>query len=233
MITVGCTSSGTAQPIDQQQFQNLVLEKMPGYRLTSALNGGPVITSPAYAIEMYNGNIGTSPPRELIWADFLARFEDTGLKPKPIYFKTRRPSRYWRVDFPGCKPGKCEATLASTRFVSVSEDAHDKYYSLSAITGRNRKNVEILRTTLSGVNYFALLHIGYDYRGRVMKYSVSSYRGPVTAREKRRASWVPPLGKQRVIQIHRYVHNVALSRATELTGPRRSGSTPEMKLEGF
>lgn len=237
MIAVSCTSSGPAQSNDQQQFQSLVLEKMPGYRLTAALNGGPVIKSPAYAISVYNGLLGTKPPRDLIWADFLSRFEDTGLKSTTIYFGSRVPKQsgkqFWRVDFSGCKPGKCGATLTSTQYVSVSQAVHDRYYSLSAITAQKGKRSEILRATLSGVNYFALLRVGYDYRGRVIKYSVTTYRDPVTAREKRKAQRVPSLGKAQFIQVHRYVHNVVLSRTTELNGPRRHGSTPDMQLEGF
>ncbi|MFT5342728.1 MAG: hypothetical protein ACI9BH_001942 [Paracoccaceae bacterium] len=102
------------------------------------------------------------------------------------------------------------------------------------ITARKRKNVEILRRTLSGVTYVAALRIDYDSRGHVMKYSVTTYRDPITAKEKEWVRRIPSLTvRLRLIQVHRYVNNVVLARDTELNGPHGHGSTPDMELEGF
>ncbi|MEM7241214.1 MAG: hypothetical protein AAF429_03415 [Pseudomonadota bacterium] len=154
---------------------------MPGLELTPAILGKPVIPSPGYSLQTARSNNGT-PTGNL--QEFVDEFERTGMAAADIYDVvringTRTPIK---ISFLGCNPGSCRKNARNSSIEIVPHIEWRRYASSGeTIPSDNRI---IARQKIGDVNYFAELSVHYDYRKRVRKYKVVSYRDPITAKEK-------------------------------------------------
>lgn len=183
----------------------MVKQAMPGYRLTSAIIGRPVVRSPGFAFLIVD--IRLDP--QTVLRNFLSQFEDTGLPQVNLYID-RVPliSQTWRVDFPGCDPGQCVATMERLRFVPISKAEHDRYRAERSGFGFERHTIKT--ATLDGVAYEAVVVVGYDYRHRVISYFVETNRAAINDRERNWAVRNARSRKKYPIEVFRYSRNLAL-----------------------
>ena len=203
------------------QFQAMVLRRMPDYRLTSSITGRAVVRSPGYALM---GVRRADSPQTII-RDFLAQFENTGLRAVDLYFdQITRHGDAWRVRFPGCSSGGCVNVAQNLALEQVSEEVHNRYRADRTSLGF-KKHV-IAEATLSEVAYQAEVSVGYDYRGRVIGYRVRTNRAPINDAER---EWVRRNARSRFshpVNVFQYSHNLALG-VSEFydNGPRIRGNS--------
>ena len=187
------------------QFQEMVLRRMPDYRLTSSITGRAVVRSPGFSLLVINNR---DSPQTVI-RDFLAQFENTGLRAVDLYFdQFNSYEDAWRVVFPGCRPGECASVAQDLTLERVAEEVHDRYVASRTSLGFVRH--QIAAETISRVAYQAEVVVGYDYRGRVIAYSVVTNRVPVNDAERK---WVARNARSQFshpVHVYRYVHNLAL-----------------------
>ena len=187
------------------QFQEMVLRRMPDYRLTSSITGRAVVRSPGFSLLVINNR---DSPQTVI-RDFLAQFENTGLRAVDLYFdQFNSYEDAWRVVFPGCRPGECASVAQDLTLERVAEEVHDRYNASRTSLGFVRH--QIAAETISRVAYQAEVVVGYDYRGRVIAYSVVTNRVPVNDAERK---WVARNARSQFshpVHVYRYVHNLAL-----------------------
>lgn len=230
LFIAGCSpADGRLTLSTDQQFQQIVLKKMPGYRLTSAIAGRRVVPSNAYSLEVTNIKVAGK-GRDAVFAAFIDGFGKTGLKPVTIYFEEGfgKNNTFWRATFPGCKPRKCRASIRQTGFEKTTRVEHNLYWAqLPKIRFKPR---EIARVTLGGIKYSARVDVAFDYKGRVIKYSVKSFREAITTNEK---AWVKRSPSARrgptPIPIQRYINNLSLGLAAETNKPNSSGDINSFK----
>ncbi|OOY26719.1 hypothetical protein BMI90_16170 [Thioclava sp. L04-15] len=187
------------------RFQKMVEQAMPGYRLTSAIIGRPVVRSPGFAFL----TVDIHEDQETELRKFLSQFEDTGLPQVRLYIaEVPKDPDVWRVDFPGCEPGQCVATMERLRFVPVSKAEHDRYRASRSGFGFERHTIKT--ETLDGVAYEAVVVVGYDYRHRVIAYSVKTSRAAVNNIERDWAIRNARSRRKYPIDVLQYSHNLAL-----------------------
>ncbi|OOY11417.1 hypothetical protein BMG00_17025 [Thioclava marina] len=187
------------------RFQEMVKHAMPDYRLTSAIIGRPVVRSPGFALLLVN--IHDDP--QTVLRKFLSQFEGTGLPQVKLYIDgVPLISQTWRVDFPGCEPGQCVATMERLRFVPISKAEHDRYRADRSGFGFERHTIKT--ATLDGVAYEAVVVVGYDYRHRVISYFVETDRAAINERERDWAVLNARRNLKYPIEVFRYSRNLAL-----------------------
>lgn len=187
------------------RFQEMVEQAMPGYRLTSEIIGRPVVRSPGFAFLI----VDIRKDQETELRKFLSQFEGTGLPQVRLYIaRVPKDPDVWRVDFPGCEPGQCVATMERLRFVPVSKAEHDRYRADRSGFGFERHRIKT--ATLDGVAYEAVVVVGYDYRHRVISYFVETDRAAINERER---DWAVLNARRNIkypIEVFRYSRNLAL-----------------------
>ncbi|MBC7146138.1 MAG: hypothetical protein H5U24_12140 [Thioclava marina] len=187
------------------RFQEMVKQAMPDYRLTSAIIGRPVVRSPGFAFL----TVDIHEDQETELRKFLSQFEDTGLPQVRLYIaEVPKDPDVWRVDFPGCEPGQCVATMERLRFVPISKAEHDRYRADRSGFGFERHTIKT--ATLDGVAYEAVVVVGYDYRRRVISYFVETNRAAINDRERNWAVRNARSRKKYPIEVFRYSRNLAL-----------------------
>lgn len=216
-----------------EEFRRLVMEAMPGFALNSRLLGRTLIYSEAYSIERTSAAV-FGKDRDTVIADFIRRFETGGAQPFLVYFSSGSVvpgnGQYWKLDFAGCSPGQCLRQLSNSSISTATKAQHDNYYPLSSST--DGVTVEVAEATLNGVDYQAILNVNLDAYGRVIKYSVSSYREALTAQERRLASQVSTSRRLRV-PTARFVRNVPLGQQAETFSPSYISSDGVDALKGL
>jgi hypothetical protein len=205
---LGCGSGGASHsyklPSDQP-FQDMVLRAMPGYRLTSAITGRPVVRSPGFALLA----VDIRDSEQVVISKFMSHLEDTGLPAVDLYydqFGGHDGAR--RVRFPGCEVGSCVATAQNLPIERISEDEHDRYHAGRTPLGYVRQ--KIASATISGVAYRTDVIVGYDYRARVIHYKVKTYRAAINEIERAWAVRNARSDLSHPIDVFKYSNNLAL-----------------------
>lgn len=205
---LGCGSGGASHsyklPSDQP-FQDMVLRAMPGYRLTSAITGRPVVRSPGFALLA----VDIRDSEQVVISKFMSHLEDTGLPAVDLYydqFGGHDGAR--RVRFPGCEAGSCVATAQNLPIERISEDEFHKYDPGDTPLGYVRH--KIASATIAGVAYQAEVIVGYDYKGRVIRYVVNTSRVAINDIEREWAVRDARSGRSHPIDVFKYSHNLAL-----------------------
>lgn len=203
------------------QFQAMVLRRMPDYRLTSSITGRAVVRSPGFALLLVRS--GDSP--QTVVSDFLAQFENTGLRAVDLYFdQITSHGGAWRVRFPGCHSGGCATVAQDLVLEQVSEEVHDRYNAGRTSLGFKRHT--IAEATLSEVAYKAEVIVGYDYRGRVIAYYVQTNRAPINDAEREWARRNARSRRSHPVDVYQYSHNLALGVSGFFdNGPRIGGNS--------
>ena len=186
------------------QFQAMVLRRMPDYRLTSSITGRAVVRSPGFTINAF----GRTTPREVVLSRFISQFEEIGLNEVTFYGGGRVGTAPWRVRFPGCDVGRCAENVTGLMFDSVSEEERSRY-DLGFVDIPFSRHT-ILQSSLDGIGYEAKAIVGYDYRRRVISYSVNINRTAVTDLERDWAISNARSGSTHPIDVYRYENNLAI-----------------------
>lgn len=232
--------SGGANADSSKQFETLVLERMPGFQLTQKWNGRPISVSPAYTIEVKNGNLArpkvTSPvSKEAVLGDLVGHHEKTGLPAVRIYSWSGSLARveHWRIDFPGCSPGKCLEQVGASKFVRVSKEEALRYHARQNRVYSERVT-DIVSASIGGVRFQALTRVYYDFRGRVTRYTVEGYKDISNAQERR---WARRQGFQvgpLPVPVFYYANNLVLSVDGIIYFGRSHGLDPgDLRLKGL
>lgn len=205
---LGCGSGGASHsyklPSDQP-FQDMVLRAMPGYRLTSAITGRPVVRSPGFALLA----VSMRDSEQTVISKFMLHLEDTGLPAVDLYFdQFGGHDGARRVRFPGCEAGSCVATAQNLPIERISEDEHDRYNAGRTPLGYVKH--KIASATISGVAYQAEVTVGYDYKGRVIHYKVRTNRVAINELERAWAVRDARSDLSHPIEVFKYSNNLAL-----------------------
>jgi hypothetical protein len=205
---LGCGSGGASHsymlPSDQP-FQDMVLRAMPGYRLTSAITGRPVVRSPGFALLL----VDIRDSEQTVISKFMSHLEDTGLPAVDLYFdQIGGHDGARRVRFPGCGVGSCAATAQNLPIERISEDEHDRYNAGRTPLGYVKH--KIAAATISGVAYQAKVDVGYDYKGRVIHYFVDTSRVAINDIERAWAKRNARNNLSHPIEVFKYSNNLAL-----------------------
>jgi len=200
--------SVSANAVDE--LQKLVLERMPDYRLTQEWNGKPVTISTAYSREAYDGRLPRTATVQQVLANFFAYHEKTGLKPAQIYMADANIAspQFWKIDFPGCRPGLCAEQAKNSTFTHSSKRQNDRFAGVASSNPSQSKEIVLAR--IEGVKYQAVVRVHYDDRGRVIKYYVEGYKEAETLREKRWARLSTKRPGTLPIPVFQYVNNLVL-----------------------
>jgi hypothetical protein len=161
-----------------------------------------VVRSPGFALI----GIRDSSPKVAV-QEFLSQFEETGLRSVTLYARNHGDS-FWRVNFPGCDASSCVSTAENLNFVPVSRREFGYYHP--GEPGGSFDRHTVLLAELSGVFYNATAVVGYDNRGRVIKYQVEINRAPVNAAESRWADENTSPVRVHSIELYQFSSNLAL-----------------------
>ena len=183
---------------------------MPSFQLTRNWNGRPVVVAPEYSMGFRPGEVPFSGTPADILAWFVKQHEERGLKPVTIYVRDPNPvsREYWRAEFPGCTPGRCANAASDASFKRVSNEVAKRFQTI--LGGNPRRDVEVAAATIDGELFSTILDVRYDYKGRVIRYSVTGYKSATTRRERSWASRNASSKNKTPIPIFRYSRNMVL-----------------------
>lgn len=180
LVACGASSTGSggskqtppkSEPASNLVFERMVQERLPGYRITPALIGKSYTVPKAFADSVANGRTP-----DVAFAEFVGRYENTGLRQVRLYDRTRAPGRsmtYWYVDFPGCQPGNCAAALNGLTYVRTTKTQYERYSW--SIPGPIFKR-QVAKAKVGEFTYRAELWAIFNRQSELLKYEIKFQR---------------------------------------------------------
>lgn len=219
LVLAGCSAKEVVLQT-QDRFQEQVREVIPDYDLRNVSGYSEYKISDRYLIYTPDQGLLGSGPAQFIQY-FLILADGQSIQPTRLYFESAEYNKEWAVDFPGCSAEMCRDLARNTDKLDYEHLPDPGANGVHPLL-QNRSSSTIHEASVSGITYRATLYVMQDPDGRVMSYSIQTYRQPLTRLERLLAS-MSGSENSFIMPVYGYVHDVSIGLIYEGDKPLRDG----------